>query len=259
MISLIVSHYRNLPALTLVFKTLEWQTNQNFEVIVAEDDNSQECIDFISDCKQKYSFSIAHVSHEKVGFRKCKILNDAVKIAKYEKLVFIDGDCILHKRFIDVYEKTINKNCYYYGRRVWLNKEITDELHKTLNLKYLSFRYLLQYKVPNFTAAIYFPLRPSLKQKNREIWGCNWGILKEYVLGVNGFDEDFTETGFGEDLHIGWRLRQKYNLELVSVKNKANQYHLYHNRIIIPNTVKSLYEQKIAEGIIVCKNGIKKL
>jgi len=259
MISLIVSHYKNMPALQLVFKTLAWQTSQDFEAIVAEDDNSQECADFIATCKQTYSFDIQHVFHEKIGFRKCKILNDAVRVSRGEKLVFIDGDCILHKRFIAEYDKAIAPNNYYYGRRVWLNETITQTLLKTQDLNVLNIANLIRFGVSNPFAGLYVPLPYKAAHNRREIWGCNWGVLKEYVLGINGFDEDFTQTGYGEDLHIGWRLRKHYNLQLISLKKRAIQYHLHHARTIIPQSGKELYEQKIASGETICKHGLQKI
>lgn len=259
MISLIVSHYKNIPALSLVMQSLTWQKDKNFELIIAEDDDSEECKVFVAEALKKYTFPIKHVWHVKDGFSKCKILNKAVEVSAFEKLVFIDGDCILHPNFIAVYNKVITENEYYYGRRVWLTESISQKLYTTGNLKLLSLCNLIRHKVPNITASFVLPFRPSFKKSNPEIWGCNWGILKKYVTGVNGFDEDYNKTGYGVDLDIAWRLRKKYDLQLISLKNKAIQYHLYHPMNNIPSASKEMYERKIAEGFAECKNGIQKM
>ena len=50
------------------------------------------------------NFEIVHISQEDRGFRKNKALNNALKIAKGNLLIFVDGDCILHHKFIEEYK-----------------------------------------------------------------------------------------------------------------------------------------------------------
>ena len=76
-----------------------------------------------------------HVSHEDCGFRKNKILNDAIKITEGEKLVFIDGDCILHRKFLEMYNLNIKRDAYYYARRVMLSERMSNKLLSTKNVK----------------------------------------------------------------------------------------------------------------------------
>ncbi len=107
---------------------------------------------------------------------------------------------------------------------------------------------------------IYWPYS-ELHFKERRLSGCNWGIKKEDLLSVNGFDEDYTRPGVGEDHDIEWRLKAK-GLHKKSVKNKAIVYHLYHPK----NSTKddalfndALMQQKKVARHAECVNGLEKL
>jgi len=261
MISLIISYYKNLAALDLIFKSLNNQTFKDFEVIISEDAQDDETKIFLTQQREKYTFPISHVWHEDIGFRKTKINNDALRISKGEKIVFIDGDCILHGRFLEVYNNSIVEGKYFYGRRVLLGPKISQKLLATRDLKYLRLFPILFSDSLERQEALYFPYRPTKRKKGREIWGCNWGILRKYIIGVNGFDEDYNLPCYGEDYDVSWRLRSKYKLELVSLKNKAIQYHLYHKLIwddAINEKGKVIYDEKVRVGRTECLNGIEK-
>jgi len=258
MVSLIISFYKDIIALDLIFKTLSIQTCKDFEVIVAEDDNAVLSKEFIDNAKSIYFFPIKHVSHEKLGFRKTKILNDAIKISSSEKLVFIDGDCLLHKRFIESYTQFINENGYYYGRRVMLSPSITKKISITGDISLLNSLSFILHRVPNPVSWLYLPLVPQVAKSSREIWGCNWGVLKKYVIGVNGFDEDYNAACYGEDLDIAWRLKKKYELKLYSLRTRVIQYHLDHRKSYEQHALRELYIEKVNAAIAFCKNGIEK-
>jgi glycosyltransferase involved in cell wall biosynthesis len=262
MVSLIISFYKNIPALDLILKSLGRQSCKDFEVIIAEDADNKETKVFLDEQRLKYFFHIEHVWHEDVAFRKTKINNDAVKVSKSEKLVFIDGDCVLHSKFIETYNTCIEEGKYFYGRRVMLGPKITDKLYASRNLKYFNLPRLLLSDSKEKQEALYIPFRRSRTNDSREIWGCNWGVLKKYLVGVNGFDEDYTKPCFGEDLDVGWRLKAQFGLKLTSLKNRAIQYHLHHPmnwNDLIEAQGRIIFDKKRMAGNAVCSNGIKKL
>jgi len=55
-ISIIVAYYRNLPFLELVLRGLNAQSHHDFEVILAENDNNPEILDFIEKARDQFSF-----------------------------------------------------------------------------------------------------------------------------------------------------------------------------------------------------------
>ncbi|MFK8046106.1 MAG: glycosyltransferase, partial [Crocinitomicaceae bacterium] len=259
-ISLIVSYYKNLPNLQLILEGLILQSVQDFELIVAEDDDSEETIAFIEKAKTKCSFPIQHISQEDKGFRKNRILNRAIIASKHELLVFIDGDCIPHKHFIRSYQQANAKNAILSGRRVMLSEKISRKMLNKLKLTHLKFPALLFSGSKKNKEGVYFPWF-KLSFKKRGLLGCNWGALKSNLEMVNGFDEDYTSPGVGEDVDIEWRLKE-HGLKLKSMKNKAIVYHLYHKRSYGEDQVAENYQllaSKKAKDQIVCLRGLRKL
>ena len=99
-ISVVLAYYDNLSNLELLLAAFNNQTFTDFEVIIAEDDNNPGTESFLKANKDVYSYPIIHVNQEeKIGFRKNKVLNKAVRVSRGSILVFIDGDCIPHKNF----------------------------------------------------------------------------------------------------------------------------------------------------------------
>jgi cellulose synthase/poly-beta-1,6-N-acetylglucosamine synthase-like glycosyltransferase len=261
MISLIISFYKRLNFLNLILQKINQQSYKNFEIIIAEDDNATETIEFIEQARKEYSYPIKHVSQEDIGFRKTKILNAAVIAAEGEQIVFIDGDCIPHKHFLKEYAKAIRKNNICYGRRAYLSKKITAQLLRNKSISNLTFFNALFSGSTCMDAAIYIPFLKSLSKQYREIIGCNWGILREHILDVNGFDEDYVRACVGEDTDINWRLKTM-GLCMKSMKNKAIVYHLYHPSFYTiddHHSMSNILHQKMKTGRTYCINGINKV
>ena len=139
MISLIISVYNRYDFLYLVLKSIEKQSFKNFEVIIAEDCEKIEMKENIKKWEKEFSFIIRHISQEDIGFRKCKILNEALKMAK-ENIVIIDGDCLLHYKFLENYNKYFQKGYdVIFGRRCEMSKFLTEKLLKEKSCKITSY------------------------------------------------------------------------------------------------------------------------
>ena len=258
MISVIVAFYKRFDFLELIFQSFDRQSYKNFEVIIAEDNIDTATVEFIKGAGLVHSYKIKHVAQEDIGFRKTRILNSAIKASEGEQIVFIDGDCILHQHFMKEYAKAITDNYFCYGRRVCLSKKHTNLLleSKSINKCNVLWSCLLGGK--RIENGLYFPLRKNIDKQYRIILGCNWGIMKNNILTVNGFDEDYNRAGCGEDLDIDWRLK-KQGLKVRSMKGKAIVYHMFHNlnynSADIEHVEKLMAEKKLV-GKSYCENGI---
>jgi cellulose synthase/poly-beta-1,6-N-acetylglucosamine synthase-like glycosyltransferase len=258
-VSLIIAFYKNIEYLELILLALSRQSFKDFEVIIADDDNSERSTAFINNQISVVPFKMSHV-HQLVddGFRKNEMLNKAIVKSTGEIIVFIDGDCIPHKHFIKEYATRMKDNVAFFGRRVMLSQTVTTGLLKTKDISTLTFFKLLFTDSKNVKYAFYLPPAPNNK-KPIGIWGCNWGVYKKHLLEVNGYDEDYIRAGVGEDVDIEWRL-QKNGVSVCSIKQQAIVYHLYHKPGYSDEYFKSnfdMLEQKKKDGIIFCKNGIK--
>lgn len=262
-LTVIISYYKAIDNLRLILKALDRQTFNNFEVIVSEDDNNKDTIDYILKNKDLFNFPITHLYQKKDnGFRKNKMLNRSIIESKTEKLIFIDGDCIPHRHFVKEYAKNIkeNENYYYSGRAVFLNKNLSEKISTTQSLEMINQFLFLLTNSKKIKDGLYFPAF-SLSHKARAIVGRNWGICKKLLLDINGFDEDYVFAAVGEDNDVEWRLAANGN-KIKSMKNKAIVYHLYHPRTYSAENVKfntKLMDKKQGENNIACLNGIKSI
>jgi cellulose synthase/poly-beta-1,6-N-acetylglucosamine synthase-like glycosyltransferase len=258
MISLIIPFYKRINFLHLVLQGIHRQSYKDFEVIIAEDDNDPATLALLDTARKQYDFPIKHVSQDDRGFRKSRIMNAAIRAAEGEQLVFLDGDCIPHKHYLKEYAKAIRTGKICYGRRVFLSQQITAQLAGDRQLARLRFLRLLFSGSRGLKNAIYNPYLKNISKQYRPIIGCNWGIRREHIIRVNGFDEDCSII---DDADIGWRLKAT-GMRMECLKNRAIVYHLHHppcyNEL---DTLRMthLMHQKMKEGRVYCLNGINNL
>lgn len=236
------------------------QSDPRFEVIISEDDCDPASFDFIKEAQARFKFQILHVRQLKDdGFRKNEMLNSSIQKANYNYVAFIDGDCIPHKHFVKEYLKHVKPNTILYGRRANLGEKVSKELLSTKNLGLLAYVKLVFSDSDSVKDAIYSPnIRLSFKE--RGLVGCNWAVHKDHLFEVNGFDEDYTYPGVGEDVDIEWRLKA-IGLKMFSMKYKANVFHIYHPRSYNETGVQKNYKilkVKQDQELVKCLNGIEK-
>ncbi len=260
-ISVIIAYYDNLLNLEILLAAFKRQSFKDFEVIVAEDDNDPKTLSFLDSKRGDYFFPILHVNQEeKIGFRKTTMLNKAVRISNGNTLVFTDADCIPHRQFLKEYKKNTKAGEFLFGRRVLLGKLTTGAIYEKKTNSSPGFFSLLFSDSTLTKEGLYWPYS-KLHFKERKLSGCNWGIRKDEVLSVNGFDEDYARPGVGEDHDIEWRLKSK-GLKMKSMKNRAIVYHLYHPKNSTrddANFNDGLMEQKKEAQHVSCLNGLQKL
>jgi len=239
-VSLIISFYNKIDLLYLVLTALERQTYQNFEVIIADDGSKPEVVEAIKEIQTNYFFPIKHVWHQDKGWRKNKILNKAIVATEGEYLVFIDGDCIPHPKFIQEHIENRASNQLISGRRVMLTEKISKELSvKKIQDGYLDNKVILPllfetiFKRENTHAENLFRVRNQfirrhfIQDKIKGFWGCNFSTSKRNILKVNGFDERFVHPGTGEDGDLEDRLKRA-GVFPISKKHLVTQYHFFH-------------------------------
>jgi glycosyltransferase involved in cell wall biosynthesis len=264
--SLIISVYQNVGFLRLVFAGIERQTHQDFEVVIADDGSDNRMKDFLASYQSSAPFPVRHVWHERAGWQKNKILNTAIRSSQSNYLIFIDGDCIPHRHFVDGHIKAQKPGRVLCGRRVMLSERITRVLDvnaiRSGTLEGLNAGLLLDAfrgHASRLEDGMYFPvyLQNLLPQSHNRILGSNFSIEKSLMEKINGFDEEYTGPGIGEDADVQFRL-ELLDVLLYSVKHRAIQYHLYHPRTHECDANKILFAQKKKAGLAFCKNGLTK-
>jgi glycosyltransferase involved in cell wall biosynthesis len=239
--SIIISFYNKIDWLTLVLAALERQSEKNFEVIIADDGSNDAVVNVIQDYMKSTPLSIQHVWHPDNGFLKTTILNKSVVASRSEYLIFIDGDCIPHKNFIEDHLRLSSPNEVIIGRRVnlsdALSKQITAEKIRDGFLENLFVSKLIIDSIVNKSKDIEKGIHVQNTKINRllgtykkGLLGCNFSISKSNLLAVNGFDERYKSPRYGEDTEIAYRFIQ-FGLKLFMPKFALGQYHLWHKKL----------------------------
>lgn len=223
LISLIIPTYKRANYLSRVLDSIRLQSFTDFELIIAEDDRDPAIADFVAQARKTIPQTIIHCSQDDVGFRKCRILNAALREASGEYVVFVDADCVLHRSFLHEYARKHSPERVLWGRRVMLSQSMTKDV---LLGGRITLPKLLGQRCKRVEDGFYLPWLPP------QVWGggilgSNWGMHRQTLMDINGFDEDFERYGIGEDTAIEWRLHA-IDLKFMSMRNKAVQYHLWH-------------------------------
>ena len=185
MVSVIVSFYKKIKNLDLILRGLSQQSFQNFELIIAEDNDAKETISFLEEARKKYSFPIKHVSQPDHCFQKCRILNKAIALATADYLVFFDDDCIPHRHFLKAHIENSGTKTLLFGRRVMLSDKLTHTLYENQDLSALNIFNLIITHCKSISYAFYIPFLKDKKLRQTGMWGCNWSISKSDIEAVN--------------------------------------------------------------------------
>jgi glycosyltransferase involved in cell wall biosynthesis len=225
-VSLIISVYNDIEALGLILKSISLQTFAGkLEVIIEEDKQCVNLQDQVGKWRQQYIYPIKHINQADLGFRKCKILNQAIRVVASGYIIFIDGDCVLHKNFVEAHLSHSKPGAVVYGRRVMLSSYLSNKVLQKQQFFWFKYFFLLVSGCKRLDAAWYLPF--SKPEEKIGFWGHNWSIHLKDLKQVGGFDEAYEQAGIGEDTDIEWRLQMR-GIRFYRIKNKAIQYHLYH-------------------------------
>ena len=124
-VSIIVSTYEQPAWLEKVLWGYAYQSHGDFEIVVADDGSSDATRDVIESCRRKLNLPIEHVWQPHDGFRKCKILNQAIEKSSGEYLVFTDGDCIPRRDFVATHVAQARPGAFLSGGVLRLSKPLS--------------------------------------------------------------------------------------------------------------------------------------
>ncbi len=268
-ISVIVSVYKDTEALDLILKSLLNQTIDDFEIIISEDCESIEMQTYLK--KYKDNKKITHLSQKDNGWQKNIALNKAVRHAKGDYLIFIDGDIIPYRDFVEKHKQNITHSRILCGKRVELGNFFSKLIRKGYlstyiieKLYWLFLPFLALDKARHIEEGLKLKkdssLEKRLNKKRPMIIGCNFSCFKKDLEFINGFDEDYTTPSVGEDIDLTWRF-QHFGIDSKSVRYLANTFHLYHPRTWNKQTVDNnnkIMKQKWDNEEFICYNGLIK-
>jgi glycosyltransferase involved in cell wall biosynthesis len=247
-LSIIVAVYNRPDALEKVLASLRNQTFGDFEVVIADDGSGPEVEAVIRKFAPCLPYPPQHVRQENKGFRKTIIANASVVRSRAAYLVFVDGDCILHRRFLEDHFRCRKAGTVLSGRRVMLDEEFTGRLTladvETGRIERPSF-WLGHaqgtsgkhgFRLPAVSLAEDYWRRA--RASNYCILGSNFSLFKGDYYRVNGYEEAITGRGL-EDNNLSNRLKRA-GIRIRTIARRAVQYHLYHLSAAVPHSKETI-------------------
>lgn len=238
-VSLVIAVYQRPALLELVLASLEVQTFTNFEVVLADDGSGEEVRELVERWVVRTGHRVRHVWQENTGFRKTIICNRAVARARAPYLVFIDGDCILHHRFLERHFLRRRPGQALSGRRVMFDLPLTARLRvEDVTSLYVErpsawWRHVKSHDRRN---GIFLPAAFGLRggySTRYGILGSNYSLFRSDFLSVNGYDERIIGRGL-EDDNLRRRLLNA-GLVVRALSQEAIQYHCHHEHSGFPH------------------------
>ena len=233
-IGIIISTYNNPVWLEKTLWGYISQTRPADEIIIADDGSTSDTQQLI----ERYAdlLPLKHVWHEDNGFRKTKILNEALRVATADYLIFTDQDCVPRCDFVATHEKLAKPRTILSGGYFKLPMNISQQLsrHDIESQQAFKLSWLRSQGLPtNFKCTKLIQNTCFAKFMNtitptRATWnGMNSSTWRELILQVRGFDERMQYGG--EDREMGERL---FNLDIQArqIRYSAIVLHLDHAR-----------------------------
>jgi glycosyltransferase involved in cell wall biosynthesis len=256
-ISLIISTFNQSRALCKAFDGVRRQTQMPDEILISDDGSDDQTRGLVKAFSETIPVPVKHVWQSHEGFRKTVILNQTVSQATGDYLIFTDGDCVPHPRFIGDHAALAEKGFWVQGRRCFVREEYVPDFSANL---IPAFNWMLTGKITGAAKGVRWPwaiVRRDTRQ--RGIIGCNMAFWRTDIVTVNGYDEDYVGWGTGEDSDIGTRL---YNLGRPRkfVYGRAITFHLNHPPAPRGHHQASLARlaETIATRKIACLNGLNR-
>ncbi len=235
-IGVVITTYNSPLWLEKVLIGYEQQTLREFRVIIADDGSGSDTAEVVRKYQERGRLSIDHVWHEDQGFRKCQILNKAIRETECDYLIFTDGDCIPEPNFIATHARLARPGYFLSGGYIkltmpvseliteqhirdgdifsidWLVAQGQPKTHKLTKLTRSAFRQKLMNTIT--------PAAASWNGMNSSTWTRD-------LIAVNGFNEDMQYGGL--DRELGERL-WNYGHKSKQIRYTTVCMHLDHAR-----------------------------
>jgi glycosyltransferase involved in cell wall biosynthesis len=225
-VAVIISTFDQPEYLARVLNGIARQTQAPEEIFVADDGSGPETRQVFESWKKSAPCRAEHLWQEHQGFRKSRILNEAIARARADYAVFLDGDAVPHPDFIGDHRQVAVQGCFAQGHRALIGERAAGYFGLG-DFSRDRWKALLTFQLGGFKHAWRWPSPQKETRKDLEgVRGCNLGVWRSDLARINGFNEAF--TGWGrEDSEMVVRLMNS-GVARLDVRGWALCYHLWH-------------------------------
>jgi len=217
-LSVVIATYAWPEALSVVLRALSEQSDPAFEVVVADDGSAPGTAAVVEGWRAAFGGRLLDVWQADEGYRRARVLNLGARAASGDALVFLDGDCVPRRRFVESVRRALHLGWFLAGKRLNLNVDLSRrviEEHFPV-WRWSAAEWLLRAPHVVRRPGLLLPLRDRRRPwraRQPEFvppfggYGSPLGVSRVDFDSVNGFDSRF--VGWGqEDEEIALRLRR---------------------------------------------------
>lgn len=236
LLSVVVSTFDSPAWLEKSLWGLFAQSRRDFEILIADDGSGDATADLLRGLAPRCPTPLLHLRQPRDGFRKCRILNKAIALARGGRIIVTDGDCVPRRDFVEVHSRRSSPHAFLTGGRVMLPEATSAALTEAEVSGQDAFRagWLLRSGACRALDVAKVVARPPFDgwldriSTTKRTWnGHNASCLRAHAIAVNGFEESMGYGGL--DVEFGVRLRL-LGLGARHVRYSAPVLHLHHER-----------------------------
>lgn len=223
--SLVVASFNQPRSLRLVLRGVLGLRRAPDELWVADDGSEPGIEALVREFGKEAPFPVHFAWQENLGFRKSAALNNALRRAEGDHLLFLDGDTIPHPDWLREHRRALALGASYAtGGYVHLDLAQAEAIEAGASpLAFLSDGEKARLRRVHRRNRWHGLLRKPDKPK---ILGGNWSVKRDALWRVNGFDEHYAGGG-KEDSDIRNRLNAA-GFRGASVWDRAFVFHCAH-------------------------------
>jgi glycosyltransferase involved in cell wall biosynthesis len=234
-LSVLLSTYERPRELAALLRALADQSDREFQLVITDDGSGPEIRDIVERWRGVFGESLVHVWQPDEGYRLGLVRNRGALAARGDYLVFLDGDCIPRRRFVEAMRRAAIPGWFVAGRRLELGGDLSARvLDEHVPVQRWSLRRFALRKrgVIGLSALTARDRRrvgrtgvPEF-EPHANAYGFLLGLARADFERANGFDARF--VGWGEeDVDLAARLR-RLGLRCGHAGPQATVLHLWH-------------------------------
>ena len=263
-VSVIICTYQAPRELDFALCGISRQSVLPDEVLIADDGSGEQTKQVVERWQSELPCTLVHCWHVDKGYRKARIVNEAVRQSTGDQLIFLDGDSFPHPHWVADHVRAHADGRILCGRRVKLGPVFSEELTRErilggefdgIGVSLLVSALRRDTKRLGLGIRIPQPLVRLFHPRSRRLMGVNFGLGREAFYAVNGLNEQWTVYG-REDYDLQLRLKRA-GFEFYPLLNRGIVYHLFHEeRVRSAEALALTAAQEDSDGIR-CEVGVE--